>query len=85
MSDLIEEYEAMREYSRKKKLANKEFSTLLLDKLGIDYTSHNNGIHLKVMNNTETIDFYPSTGTFLISGKQKQRGVVKMLKYMGVK
>ena len=85
MSEVSEIYEAMREEGRKKKLKNKEFSTLLLDRLKIDYTSHNNGIHLKVFNDDETIDFYPSTGTFIISGQPKRRGVMKMLKYMGIK
>ena len=84
MSDLIETYEFMREQSRAKKLKNKEFSTILLDKMGVDYDVFNNGVHLKVYNDDETIDFYPSTGTFMINGVKK-RGVMKMLKYMGLK
>jgi len=82
MSDLNEIYSAVREHSREKKLSNKEFSTQLLDKLGIDYESKNNGIHLKIFNDDEVIDFYPSTGLWMV-GKAKKRGVMNMLKYMG--
>ncbi len=81
MNELTEIYAAMREQSREKKLSNCEFSTKLLDKLGVDYESKNNGIHLKVFNDNEVIDFYPSTGTWMINGK-KSRGVMGMLRYM---
>lgn len=85
MSDLTETYKALREHSREKKLNNKEFSTKLLDELGVDYESFNNGIHLRVLNDNEVIDFYPSTGTYKIGNSYKRRGVMNMLKYMGIK
>ena len=84
MSELSETYELMKKVSREKKLSNKEFSTVLLDKMGIDYESKNNGIHLIVFNDLETIDFYPSTGKWIPRGKQAQRGVRKLLDYMQV-
>lgn len=84
MSELSETYELMKKISREKKLSNKEFSTVLLDKMGIDYESKNNGIHLVVYNGLELIDFYPSTGKWIPRGKQAQRGVKKLLDYMGV-
>lgn len=82
MSDLADDYRAMREHSREKKLSNKEFSTKLLDKRGVDYESKNNGIHLIVFNGDETIDFYPSTGKWIPRGGKAQRGVMNLLKRM---
>ena len=84
MSELSETYELIKKVSREKKLSNKEFSTVLLDKMGIDYESKNNGIHLIVFNDLETIDFYPSTGRWLVRGGKTSRGVMKMLDYMQV-
>ena len=82
MSDLSEIYAYMKEVSREKKLSNKMFSTVLLDKVGIDYESKNDGIHLIVYNGKETIDFYPSTGKWIPRGKQAQRGVKRLLDYI---
>ena len=84
MSELSETYELMKKVSREKKLSNKEFSTVLLDKMGIDYDSKNNGVHLIVFNGLETIDFYPSTGKWIPRGKEASRGVKKLLDYMQV-
>ena len=82
MSELSETYELMKEVSREKKLSNKEFSTMLLDKMGVDYESKNDGIHLIVFNSLEFIDFYPSTGKWIPRGKQARRGVKKLLDYI---
>ena len=84
MSELSETYELMKKVCREKKLSNKEFSTVLLDKMGIDYDSKNNGVHLIVFNGLETIDFYPSTGKWIPRGKEASRGVKKLLDYMQV-
>ena len=80
MSDLTEDYAAMRKYSRAKKQSNKEFSTSLLDRRGVDYESKNNGIHLVVYNRDEIIDFYPSTGKWIPRGGKAKRGVLNLLK-----
>ena len=84
MSELSKTYELMREISREKKLSNQEFSTKLLDKMGVDYESKNNGIHLIVFNDEDFIDFYPSTGKWIPRGGKASRGVRKMLSYMGM-
>lgn len=86
MNELSEEYALIREIGRQKKLSNMEQSTLLLDRLGIDYESKNNGIHLIVSHDTKIVDFYPSTGKWIVRKVGKSdRGVMNLLRYLGVK
>ena len=81
MSDISEDYKALRDFNRAKKENNLKASTELLDALGIDYTSHNNGIHLKVFAGDEVVNFWPSTGKW-ISSDTKSRGVQKLITYV---
>jgi len=83
MSDLAEIYKIMRESSREKKQNNQAFSTALLDTLGVDYDSRNNGVHLIVFGENETIDFYPSTGKWIVRKGITSRGVKKLLERLG--
>ena len=78
--DLSAIYATMREESRKKKQSNLKFSTALLDKVGIDYESKNNDIHLIVCNKDELIDFWPSTGKWIPRGGTANRGVLELIK-----
>jgi len=63
-----------------KKERNLEWSTNHLIELGIEFTSHNNGIHLKVKRPAGIVDFWPSTGRFKHPNGSYGRGVKNMLK-----
>lgn len=82
--DLGEIYKAHKEFTKDKKLSNKESSTLLLDNYYVDYTSHNNGLHLIITTPKSTlIDFWPTTGKFIPrSTNNAQRGVLNLLNYI---
>ena len=84
-SYLTDMYASVRKESRDKRHNNKEFSTTMLDKAGVDYVVKNDGLHLVVFNgDEEIIDFYPTTGRWQIRGGEVSRGIRKLLKYMGV-
>jgi len=81
--DLGEIYSIMKKNSIAKKESNKEFSTNLLIKLGIDFETKNNGIHLIITTDIlELIDFYPSTGKWIPRGKKSYRGIKNLIKYI---
>lgn len=80
MGDVGDDYRAWNEYKKGRHLSNKEQSTAILDRHHIDYTSHNNGIHLRVAAADGTvIDFWPSTGKF-IGPAGSGRGVFNLLR-----
>lgn len=54
-----------------------------LDKYKLDYTEHNNGIHLRVVAPNQRIyDFYPTTGRWRVEQISKGIGVNNMLRDM---
>ena len=74
-------YEHLREESRKNRERNKMQSTAILLRNKIDFTIHNNGVHLVVTHNGRTVDFWPSTGKFIFRNTNyKGRGVFNLIK-----
>jgi hypothetical protein len=72
------EYGKNREGMQAKRAHNTEASTYALIDAGVEYTSHNNGAHLKIKCAQGMIDFWPSTGLYHLTTSQhvkKGRGV----------
>ena len=83
MSDIAEIYKALKEHNKEKKQQNKKSSIALLDKIKVQYTTNNDGIHLIVQSGRGIIDFWPTTGKFIARRtKYTGRGVNNMIKYM---
>lgn len=78
MGSMREDFRAYDRYTRMKKQANKNFSTELLVKEGIEFESRNEGLHLVIRTRKGNINFFPSTG--LYNGAVKGRGVYNLLK-----
>lgn len=77
MSEMGDDFKAWHEEKRTKKNNNLVFSTELLKKNNINFSSHNHGVHLIVEKN---FDFYPSTGKFIDRVTKKHgRGVKNLL------
>lgn len=64
---------------KSKKQRNKEWSTNHLIELGIKFTSHNSGLHLKVYRPVGLINFWPSTGKYKRIDGSYGRGVKNMI------
>ena len=74
---------ALAEFSKQKRRNNKEASVKLLDELHIPYETHNNGVHLIIKGPFETVDFWPSTGLWVIRESQaRNRGVKNLIKFL---
>ena len=80
MSDIGDDFKALREANSKKKKANLHYSTELLISKKIEFESKNYGVHLIVTGSDGLIDFWPSTGKFKVRGGRTGRGVVNLIK-----
>ena len=77
MSDLGDDFKAMRELSQEKRERNRAASTAILRRVGIPFESKNDGAHLIVL---YAIDFWPGTGLWIVrKTKKKGRGVRNLL------
>jgi hypothetical protein len=84
MSEMGEDFKAMREQKRVKRASNTEASTALIKALGVNFQSKNGGSHLVVIGKGGTADFWPSTGLWIVRGQNKKRGGVKnLIKWLG--
>lgn len=87
MSDMGDDFRAMRQASQEKRAGNRLASTDILKSLGIEFKVSNSGTHLMVRHEGRTIDFWPGTGKWIdrahpfssITG----RGVHRLLKHIG--
>lgn len=85
MSELSEDFAAMREESKIKRATNRENSAEILKRWGVPFESKNNGAHLIVDWYGKMVDFWPGTGKFICrNGQYSGRGVFRMLGYLGV-
>lgn len=80
MSEMGELFDEWREAKREKKLDNRASSTEILRQRGIAFTSNSGGIHLVVTGNNKTIDFWPSTGKYIMRNGSAGRGVFNMIR-----
>lgn len=86
LDDLGDFYRAWNRCKQAKKELNRKFSTELLTKLNIDFDQHNYGIHLVVYSPTssEIIDFWPSTGKWIVRNGKTGRGIKNLLRHMNI-
>lgn len=83
MGDL---YRAKKKHSQAKKQSNKENSLQVLDTAGVEHTVQGNNTHVIIKHKGTTVDFYPTTGLWLVRVPSKRgRGVLKLLAYLGIK
>jgi hypothetical protein len=83
MSEMGEVWAEFRAFKQEKRRSNLANSTKLLEAAGVAFTSHNEGIHLVIQKDAETIDYWPSTGLWWIRGtRNKRRGVQRLIAYM---
>ncbi len=82
MGDMGDDFRAWTEYKKAKRRSNTEYSTKLLQGIGVKFESKNLGSHLIIEGKECLIDFWPSTGKFIPrDGTKKGRGVNNLLKH----
>jgi hypothetical protein len=86
MSEAAEIFPDLKAESKERRAANRCRSTGMLTGLGLQFEVKNDGAHLIVRHEGQTIDFWPGTGKFIPRepGAKHGRGVFNMLKYLGI-
>ena len=79
VSDLGDDSRAWNYAKKAKKLANKISYIKILIKNGVDFEVRNNGVHLIVTGKEGLIDYWPSTGKFIVRGGETGRGIRNLL------
>lgn len=81
MSDMEDDFRALREAKQQRRRSNTARSTELLRQRGIPFESKNGGAHLVV---DGRVNFWPSTGLYipLDFNKPKGRGVKNLLRFL---
>ena len=84
MGDMAEVFNAYREVKKAKRARNIEQSTALLNMAGVFFDSKNAGAHLVVWAGNYDVDFWPSTGLWVVRGGdgQRRRGVRKLIDFV---
>lgn len=84
MGDMGEVFNDMREFKKAKRASNTQSSTELLEKHGISFQSKNGGAHLVVWAGNYDVDFWPSTGLWIVRGQDtyRHRGVRKLVDFV---
>lgn len=83
MSEMSEVFADLRKAKQAKKRSNLAASTRMLQESGVNFESHNMGIHLVIKMNDKIIDFWPSTGLWWIRGtSNKRRGIEKLIRHV---
>ena len=81
MSEMGDDFAALRKISQEKRANNRESSPKILDQAGLLYMTHNKGAHLVVEGECEIADFWPGTGKWIVRvTQQKGRGVRNLVK-----
>ena len=81
MSDETYEYfTEQREARKKKRKSNREYSLGFLKRKNIPFVELNNGVHVRLVFGEETIDFYPSTGLYILKDGTRDRGIFNLWK-----
>ena len=86
-NEVNEMWREIRKERREKKRNNRKSSTDILLENGIKFESKNNGVHLVIdTSNRRTrgkiIDFWPSTGKWIVRNGKKGRGIRRLLELM---
>lgn len=76
----------LKQESKERRRSSRERSACMLQSLGVEFESKNDGAHLIVTHNGLTIDFWPGTGKFIPRKRNPKhgRGVFQMLAVLGI-
>lgn len=78
MGDYGDFWRDIRRAGQAKRQQNLQKSTKILQEAGIEFDSHNYGIHLIIRTSSGPVNFWPSTG--LYNGALKGRGVFNLIR-----
>jgi len=82
MGDMGEVFNEMRQATQERRAKNTRSSTELLEASKVQFMARNGGSHLIVKAGKRVVDFWPSTGLWIVRGeKAKHGGVMRLIEY----
>lgn len=83
MSDMSEDFNALKKMKQEKRAGNRDNSAAILSRSGVVFESKNLGAHLIVQAGVTVVDFWPGTGLWIPRSHHKQgRGVRKLVEFV---
>jgi hypothetical protein len=82
LDDMGDFFRAWDRCKKAKKALNQQWSTEALRLAGIKFESKNFGNHLIVHHDNMVVDFWPSTGKWIVRAGRKGRGIRKLLELL---
>lgn len=82
MSEVGDIFGIIKEQNKVKKQSNLDYSTALLLETDFSVQIKNAGVHLIVGNNGVVVDFWPSTGKWIVRGGITSRGVGGLIRFL---
>lgn len=83
MSDMSDDFNALKKIKQEKHASNREASAAILSRSGVVFESKNLGAHLIVQAGATVVDFWPGTGLWIPRSHHKQgRGVRKLVEFI---
>lgn len=83
MSDMGDDFNALKKMKQEKRASNREDSAAILSRAGVVFESKNLGAHLIVQAGATVVDFWPGTGLWIPRGAHAQgRGVRKLVEFI---
>ena len=83
MGDMADVFNDLRKMKQEKRASNTESATAMLVAAGIQFKSFNGCVHLQIIAGNKSVNFWPSTGLWMVAGEQrKSRGVRNLIKYV---
>ena len=79
MGDMADVFNDMRQAKKERRECNTKDSTQMLVGRGVQFQSNNGGAHLIVHAGICKIDFWPSTGLWIVRGSKNRHGGVRKL------
>lgn len=82
MSELADDFRAMKKANQEKKSNNREQSAQYLKRHDIPFETKNNGAHLIVEGKDCFVDFWPGTGKWITRKGERGFGVRNLVKFI---
>lgn len=83
MSEIGDDFAEINERQRQKRASNTEQSTTMLQAAGIAFRSFNGGVHLQIEVRGQSVNFWPSTGLYMVSDDpRKRRGIRNLIRFV---
>ena len=73
-------FSEQRKARSEKRKSNREYGLEFLKRKNIPFVELNNGVHVRLVFDDETIDFYPSTGLYILKDGTRGRGIFNLWK-----